>query len=325
MNKIVFNKVLKDNVKADVIYNAADMQEQFAKGGGMPSLPEVEKHYGNQVFLPAPLEERPYIFSSIALSADGKMAYMDNKKGYLVAGTNARDPEGASMDFWCLNFLRAYSDGLLIGANTLKNEPGVLNYVIDEQLNRERKEVLDKKENPVNILVSLDGTDIPWDHASFDIDPADRVKIMIATSPAGYEYILKNTDKKVNLIAKIESESDIEKVKDYALFSKFDEYPVLVTGNDKNPDPVLMLRALKKMGLDYLCAESPTYTAILMKNRCLDEQFVTYSMVYAGGTMTPGMITPQSCTDHVHSDLVSIGIHNKNFLYTRQKLIYGLK
>ena len=325
MKRVAHRQVLKDNVRLQTVYENKELQTAMAEGSPCTTLPDVLDRYGTPVIFPKPSEERPYIYSTIALSADGKMAFMDNKVGSFVAGKNFVDPEGASMDYWVLNLLRAYSDGMLIGANTLKNEPGIVNYVKDETLNAQRHEVLGKKDHPVNIIVSLDGTDVPWDHATFDVDPEDRLKIMIATSPDGLAYIREHTDKKLVCLGSFRTRDEVDAADFPALMTDFDVYPILVTGEGSTPDTPLMLYALRKMGLQYLCAESPTYTAVLMKEQCLDEYFITYSMTYVGGTLTPGMIVPQSYADHAHASLVSVGMHSSHFLYTRQKLIYGVK
>ena len=325
MNHVSHRVVLKDHVKMKNIFFDRELQDKIAEGSDSKSLPEIELRYDCPVVFPKAPADRPYIYSSIALSADGKMAFMDNKVGVFVAGKNFADPEGASMDYWVLNLLRANADGLLLGANTLKNEPGIINYVKDEALNNQRHEILGKMEHPVNILVSLDGTDVPWDHETFDMDPADRLKIMITTSPAGYEYIKENADKKIAFLGAFKSKEEVDAAEFPEIFADFDTYPVLVTGEGGEPDTKVMLYALKKMGLEYLCAESPTYTTVLIREECLDEYFITYSMLYVGGTMSPGAIYPESFKDHVHANLVSIGIHNNNFLYTRQQLLYGIR
>ena len=66
------------------------------------------------------IRDRPYTFSSIVLSSDGKMAYQDNPSGPLVAKNNFLDPDGSLGDFWVLNVLRSYADGIIVGANTLR-------------------------------------------------------------------------------------------------------------------------------------------------------------------------------------------------------------
>lgn len=44
-----------------------------------------------------------------------------------------------------LNVLRAYADGIIIGARTLLSEPGITCHVYEERLTRQRREVLGKK------------------------------------------------------------------------------------------------------------------------------------------------------------------------------------
>ncbi len=322
MARINPKPILADDQQIFNVYLNKELQKQLEGGTNAVSLPDVERRYGVPVVFPDPSKERPYIYSSIALSADGKMGFMDNRNGQFVSGKNFRDPDGAKLDYWVLNLLRAYSDGLLIGANTLRNEPKVVNYVRDFFLNEQRRTILGKKDHPVNIVVSLDGTDIPDDHVSFGIDPEERFKLMIATSPAGYEYLQKDSGLRIALLGRFQNREEVDQASFPPLLSDFSTFPVLVTGTGSEPDTKLLLYALRKMGFEYLCAESPTYTAVLLKEQCLDEYFITYSMVYAGGTMTPGHFVPQSFEKHVHSDLVSVGMHASNFLFTRQKLVY---
>lgn len=325
MVKAEYFDIIRKDVYLKNIYTNDAIMKSIQDANTQISLPEVTNHYGTKISFPKASEERPYIISSIALSADGKMGFTDNKEGTFVAGKNFKDPDGAALDFWVLNALRAYSDGLLLGANTLKNEPTSLYYVADKTLKEQRFSCLGKKDNPVNILVSLDGTDIPWEHISFDIDPNERLKLIIATSPKGFENIKESTSKKIKLVGEFKSKEDVDDTLLPELYSEFDEYPVIVTGTEANPDAGLMLYVLRRWGMEVLCSESPTYTAVLMKEKSLDEYFITYSMVYAGGNMTPGFFIPQSYKKHAHADLVSIAIHNSNFMYTRQKVIYGIE
>lgn len=289
------------------------------------SLPDASAYYTTPLHFPKPGEERPYIVSSIVLSLDGKMAYMDNKTGPLIAKCNFLDKEGAGADFWCLNMLRAYSDALLIGANTLRNEPDYINYCMDENLFRQRKEVLHKPEQPLQVLVSLDGTDVPFDHQSFRVDTNEHMKLVLATSPAGWNYIRENSTLKHTVVGPFCSKEEVDRAAFPDRFADYDEFPVIITGKDNQPDMELMLYALRKWGIELICAESPTYCGALIEKGCLDEYFINYSMVYVGGTMSPGAIFPQSWLNHPHADLVSIGLHRRNFIFTRQRIRYGVK
>lgn len=286
-------------------------------------LPDARNYYSEILFPEAP-ENRPYTISSIVLSADGKMAFADDPQGPLVAQKNFLDPDGAQCDFWVLNLLRAYSDGVIVGANTLNKEPGVTSHVYDRELDRQRRDVLKKKENPVNIIVSFDGRDIPFRHDNFSVDPAERYQSVIATSPEGYEFIRENSPLKHRLVGPFSNRQEVDAWKFETLYKDFDVFPVIVTGQGRTPDTGLLMYALRKMGLKRLCIESPTYCASLLKLKMLDEWFINYSMLYVGGSITPGSGMPFSVNEHPHSQLVSLGIHGSSFLYSRQKILYGI-
>lgn len=321
-----FFRTPKEDLKITPVYrNVQLLGELNGRSGGAVSLPDAAAYYATPVVFPKPGPDRPYIVSSIVLSADGKMAFLDNKAGPLIAGNNYLDPHGAAVDFWCLNMLRAYSDGLLIGANTLKNEPDCICNCMELDLARQRRELLGKPDQPCQILVSLDGTDIPFEHIIFQVHPEERLKVIIATSPAGWEYIRKNSPLRHEAAGPFHAGEQADAAGLPALDREFDLVPVIVTGEENRPDMKLMLSILRRLGMETLCAESPTYCAALMDNGCLDEYFINYSMVFAGGSMSPGAGFPKSCEDHPHADLVSVGIHRQNFIYTRQLLRYGVK
>jgi hypothetical protein len=101
--------------------------------------------------------------------------------------------------------------------------------------------------------------------------------------------------------------------------------PVIMTGTGDRPDSGILMYILRKAGLERLLIESPSYTNHLMGNRSLDEYFINYSMVYAGGTLTPGYGDPFSSRKHPHAKLLSLSTHGCSFLYTRQKLYYDIE
>lgn len=323
MNKLVFFDTPKEDLKIHKIYENTELLKQIAaESPDLGSLPDVDRYYTTPVVFPAAPKDRPYVLSSIVLSSDGKMAFSDNKAGPLVAKNNFLDPAGALGDFWMLNMIRAYSDGVVFGGNTLCNEPGITSHCYDRALNAQRNSALGKKEHPAGVCVSLDGTDIPFDHFIFDIDPEERYKVIIATSPTGLENLRKNSPLKHVIYGPFASTEDVDSWKAPNIYERFDEVPIIVTGKDAMPDMTLFLRILRRLGMERICIESPTYTALLLKNKFLDEYFIDYSMVFVGGKMTPGYGLPSSYLDHAHSNLVSVGIHHSNFLFTRQKLVY---
>lgn len=324
MNKLQFFQTPKDNLKIQMLFQDEQALTAIrADAGGTETLPDVQTYYTPLFFPKAPVD-RPYTVSSIVLSSDGKMAYRDNPAGPLIAKTNCLDPDGGAGDFWVLNVLRACADGVIAGANTLAKEPGTTFHVYDEDLSRQRKEVLGKPRQPAGVVVSFDATDIPFDHTSFHVDPAEELKMLIATGPDGLDYIQKNSPLKHVICGPFSNQAEVDRTELPHLDQEFDTIPVLVTGTGKEPDGRLMLYMLKKMGLEQLCVESPSYCTYLLQEEMLDEYFINYSMVFAGGTATPGSFLPFGHLDHPHADLLSLGIHRHNFLFTRQKIRYGV-
>jgi hypothetical protein len=98
---------------------------------------------------------------------------------------------------------------------------------------------------------------------------------------------------------------------------------ILMTGENE-PDAGLLQFVLRKIGIGHLLVESPTYAWLLMSHRMLDEFFVNYSSLFIGGPITPGYGNGFSYLDHPHSKFLVIASHRNSFLFTRQKLVYGL-
>lgn len=315
----------KEDLKITPIYRNSRLLETIgAQAGRRPSLPDVAEFYTTPVVFPAAGTDRPYLISSIVLSADGKMAFMDNQMGPLIAKCNGLDPTGGAADFWCLNMLRANSDGLLIGANTLRNEPIYINNCMERDLLEQRATVLGKPDQPCQVVVSLDATDIPFEHSTFWVDPAERMKVAVATSPAGLRHIREHSPLRHVTVGPFTNRDEVDAAKFPALDAEFDVVPVIVTGSGDRPDMGLMLYVLRRMGMEVVSVESPGYCGALLANGYLDEYFINYSMVYVGGTMSPSAAFPTSWKEHPHAELVSVGIHRQNFLFTRQKLRYGV-
>lgn len=324
MNKLNFFATPKDDLKINMVYtNEARLKDLRAASAETEVLPDVAAYYTDLYFPKAP-EDRPYLFSSIVLSSDGKMAYQDNPAGPLVAKNNYLDPGGSLGDFWVLNVLRAYADGIIIGARTLEKEPGITCHVYDEDLTRQRREALGKTQQPVGVVVSFDATDIPFDHYSFAVDPGEAYKMVIATSPEGMAYIKANSKLKHVFFGPFHTREEVDAAALGGLDRDFDTVPVIVTGEGASPDSQMLLYVLKRLGLEKLCVESPSYCAHLIQRQMLDEYFIDYSMVFVGGGITPGQATPFGYQEHPHAELLSLGVHRNNFLFTRQKLRYNV-
>ena len=282
-------------------------------------LKKVSDVYGDVYFPRAP-EDRPYTFSSIVVSVDGKIAFEDDPQGPLVASQNLRDPDGGSSDFWVLNMLRSHADGVIVGARTMQTEPTMTAECFDEDLASQRVSHMKKKNRvPIHIIISFDGTDIPFGHYLFGMD----APVLIATSPAGRDYVMENIpDKAVDL----GSYSSCDEVSDQAV-SQFaeanhDDIYVLGTGSESNSDAKTLLYFLRKARLTRLLIEAPSYMTHLISIGAMDEMFMNYSTVFVGGSIGFGTYQSFGSTDHPHSDFLQINRHSKNFIFTRQKLVY---
>lgn len=316
-----------DKVRISPCFKREDLLEKLkAESPEEVTPPKILDVYGELCFPPAPAH-RPYTFCSVVLSSDGKMAFTDHPAGPIIAKNNYLDPDGALADFWMLNALRTYSDGIIIGAKTLQTEVNATSHIFDKELARERVEVLGKTPHPWNIIVSFDGTDIPFEHIIFNVDPEEQLKVAIATSPQGAEFVKNNFPKEHILVGPYTSKNEIDR--DFntiqeSLQANPAKVPVFITGENTSPSSEILLYLLRQLGFTRLLIESPSYNWHLMQNKALDEFFINYSMVYAGGTITPGYQMPFSHLDHPHAELLTVGLHRSSFIFTRQKLYYGL-
>ncbi|MEI7884340.1 MAG: pyrimidine reductase [Clostridia bacterium] len=302
--------------------NEAEIAAIKATSPEPPTPSKILEAYGEVQFPPAPTE-RPYTFASIVVSSDGKIAFPDDGHGELIAGNNFRDPDGALGDFWVLNMLRFYADGIIIGARTLNTNELMWANCFDGELADLRLSEFKKKHYcPAHIVVSFDGTDIPFGHMIFDID----APLLFATSPIGLNYIQENSGKNMLTIGPYKNEAEINLAEIKGLLeTKPQQRVVIATGEGKEPDGKLLLYILKNLGLERILVESPSYMTYLMSIESMDEMFMNYSSVFAAGKVGFGAFLEFSVNDHPHSDFIQVGMHKANFIATRQKMIYGLK
>lgn len=312
-----------DKLQLVLLYQDMEELEKIkASSLNKMSLSKVSAVY-HDLHFPSPPEDRPYIFSSMVLSLDGKMAFMDNPQGPVVASANLIDPDGGLTDFWILNVLRAYADAIVVGAKTLASEPDVVLACFDSDLVQERKEKLGKENlYPLSVIVSLDGKDVPMGHSLFSVP---EIQTIIATSYQGGLFLKEtfgNNDMVLvgpyNRLREVNAQQILQQIQDAHQAGK---KVVLMTGEDE-PNAELFLFVLRKIGIFHLLVESPTYMWLLMNWQMLDEFFVDYSPLFIGGTITPGYGNGFSYLDHPHSKFLVIAMHENSFLFTRQKLVY---
>ena len=268
--------------------------------------------FGEPLCFPSLSKNKPYMYSSLVTSIDGRIAFNDAPEGPFIASKNYLSEEGSIVDWYTLNVLRTSADGIIFGANTLKAEPEGTGHVYEESLEQSRIE-MQKNDVPWNIIPTMDGTDVPYDHYVFT---CNEVPIMFYTTKKGMEYCIKNINKPYKVIF---SDADIHLPLDY-------ETIYIVVSGETTMNHTVGMKLLKQMGIDKLLVESPTLMHIFIQEQLLDELFLNYSCVYLGGdALTIGSRFPSfDSKHHPHTSLLRIYMHSSHFLYFRHQLLYNV-
>lgn len=282
--------------------------------------PESISVYGNLNF-PKYDNDKVYLMSSFVTSIDGKLAYLDNPAGPIIAKENKMDPTGADADFWILNLLRANCDAIFCGAGTIAAEPNSTFHVFDEKLELER-EKKGLKPDPWLVVCSLKGTDIPFNDSIFT-----KQQCIFNIPPLALDILKNNLQQDYYIVGPYNNISEIDEIKIIEEFekNKYKKFPIIVTGIEDKTNSKVLLKILKLMGINKALVESPSYCHVLLGEKLLDEMFVNYSCVYLGGeavSFGKGLNSFTS-TSHPHSELLSIHMHSPSFLYFRHKFVYN--
>lgn len=276
--------------------------------GSALKTPEKVRQVMGELVFPAPPSNRPYLYGCMVLSFDGKMGFYDNPEGTLISKENHFDPIGGKTDFWIMNVCRAYADGVILGTGTLKARMNKLWYaqIADPDLIAARPALGRRGREPLNLVVSIDGRDVPVDHPIFhQLAP----KPLILTSLSGADYLSAHMGQAVQVITRPwDGDSGAETIR------------IVAAGADR-PDTAALLALLRHSGLEYLSVEAPGYIWQLIRENLLDEYMLNYSGVLAGGGNAVGAWAGYTAQSHPHAALLGVG-WGRGFLFTRQKLLY---
>lgn len=279
---------------------------------------EMEHIYGELKF-DRLYEDRPYTYTSLVTSIDGRIAFTDAPQGPLIAKLNQYDSDGAGTDWWILNMLRAVSDGDIIGAGTMNAEPDYTAHVFSQEL-EDARVAAGMPPVPWNIISSLNGTDIPFDHVLFQ---TKEVPVMISTSKAGMAVVEAGMKEPYFMVGPITDKAQVTDELIASMKENQDKVLVIATG-DQAPDSEVALYIMKKFGLHKVLVETPSYMHYLVSQKMMDELFFNYSCIYIGGqALTIGKFGKEfGSKDHPHTRMLSIHAHSDHFFYFRHKLIY---
>jgi riboflavin biosynthesis pyrimidine reductase len=132
------------------------LYEQERQGHGLLT-PELERLYGGNLLFPE-LQDRPYVIGNFVESLDGVVSF-------LIPGQSGGGPiSGRSADDrFVMGLLRSVADAVLIGAGTLRGDPGHVR--IPEPIYPEAKNLyaalrskLGKAPVPHNVILTASGT-----------------------------------------------------------------------------------------------------------------------------------------------------------------------
>lgn len=282
------------------------------------SSAKVRQVYGDDLVFPDSPADRPYLFSSFVMSIDGRMAYNDEPSAFYVAAKNEMAGDGKDTDFWILNALRAVCDGSLIGGNSMATDADYAMYCMDAEIAEDRR-AAGLREFPLNIVMTLDATDVPLNHGLLK---NETIPTILITSPAGKEYLEKNYNKPMLIAEDSQPIEEIEKVLKNTCKSVL---PVLISGKGRATDSKAIMKILKEIGINHLLIESPGYGHHLVKEKMMDEFFLNKSGVYIGGgdTMVIGKGDKGFLSSaHPHMRALSVHIYNEYFMFFRYKFNY---
>ncbi len=307
-----------DEIKLTRIFDNTSKMGYTSKGLSCKKINDV---YGELMFGDMP-DDRPIVYASYVTSIDGKIAFADDGLGPLIATNNMLDAGGGKCDYWMLAMLRANSDALITGSGTLVREPNFTGSVYDEDLFEARR-ASGMSVAPYTIIVTSTGKNIPYTH---DVFAYEDFPVIIATSPNGFKNIEKEITHDYFVMPKPDSDENKALIKRLTEEGK-GKVCVIVTGSENETNSKQLFKTTLAMGMKKLLVESPVYCHHVMKEGLLDEMFLNTSCVFACGNAI-GIGTssvPFTSIDHPHAEIVSIHMHSPHFIYTRYKMIYGLK
>lgn len=229
-----------------------------------PLPPEIRQRYGPFGF-PEPVDpRRPHITSNLVMGLDGRASFRE-----LKGRAGGREVSRSLDDRWLMDFLRAHHDGQLIGASTLREEPGPdgkgWDYAIeDEPLQAYRQKTLRLGLQKVIVLTG-----------SGEIDSGAR----LFNSPRIEAWIVTSAEGEKNLRLRFGQQSSVR---------------IIAAGEGRDVDLTRAVRLLRQEhGIrTLLCEGGPGLYGEFLTKQMIDEDFRTISMQVLGESTVAGVDRP---------------------------------
>ncbi|HXC67169.1 MAG TPA: dihydrofolate reductase family protein [Nitrospiraceae bacterium] len=233
-------------------------------------LPGHIKDYYGPFGFPAPADtRRPYITSNFVIGLDGRASFRE-LEGQNDGPTISRSKE----DGWLVDFLRAHHDAQLIGASTLRDEPGPegrgWDYAIeDEVLRTYRQGTLGLGQQKVLVFTNSGNIDL-----RLRLFSSPRVEAWVITTRQGQE-LLRSQLKQLGRDGTIN---------------------IVSVGEGPRIDLSAVAQWLRQEhGIrTLLCEGGPTLYGEFLKNQLIDEDFRTMSFQILGKSTKAGIHRPTS-------------------------------
>ena len=239
---------------------------QVATGPEIPLPPELASRYGSLSF--PPHTERPYVFANFVSTLDGVVAL--NTPGHLsggdISGFNAQDK-------MVMALLRSVADAVVVGAGTLRVEPGHIWTAAHIRTPftaayQQLRASLGKSGPPLNVIVSASGAvDL-----RLRIFQSGEVPVLIVTTAQGAKHLRKQSvPPSVQIAAAPEQSSDT-----------ISAQAIIAAINNLRPHTMILLEG------------GPILMGNFFEEHLLDELFLTLAPQIAGRDDTierPGLVS----------------------------------
>jgi riboflavin biosynthesis pyrimidine reductase len=245
-----------------------DLQRCYNTSEDTFPLPQgIKERYGPFGF-PEPRDpHRPYISSNFVMGLDGRASFRE-----LKGRASGRQVSKSGEDRWLMDFLRAHHDGLLMGANTLREEPGPDGLgadfgIDDEQLRAYREETLGLAKQKIIVLTGSGNVDLT---------------LRVFDSPRVEPWIFTTTEGERSLRSQLK------------MFGRKGTINIISAGAGQGVD---LATAAQRLRQEYgirtlLCEGGPTLYGQLLREQLIDEDFRTISLQVLGETTKPGIDRP---------------------------------
>lgn len=235
-------------------------------------LPRHIKSFYGPFGFPSPPAGRPYITSNFVMSLDGKASFRE-----LRGRTGGHEVSRSREDRWLMDFLRAHHDAQLMGASTLREEPGKdarkWDFGIDDdELRAYRRDKLKLRQQTVIILTASGEVDL-----SLPVFNSPRVEAWLLTSAQGEKHL--RSQLKASL--------------------RPPRTKIISVGKGKLVDLAAAVKLLRQKYLirTLLCEGGPTVYSELLRRRLIDEDFRTLSLQVLGRSTVSKIDRPSTYGD----------------------------